>query len=273
MSGHSFIRLRLSWMLIIVVGHLLAVDRGDAQERAAGQSECVCPGTELDCSRGTFLTVNGICLFYEVHGQGDPILLMQGAGGSAAVFHRMLPGLTTHFQVVTPDTRGRGRSTDTADPLSYRQLVEDMIALLDALGIDSAYVGGYSEGAATAIHMAISHPDRVRALLLTPVNLDAHVFPERFWEDAERWNLPEKQVTFYRTKISPTEEEMASIRVPALFLIGTEEQYVSRDHLAWQYGTIPDAEVVWIEGADHGDLVLDPDRIVEAIVTFLHRLR
>jgi pimeloyl-ACP methyl ester carboxylesterase len=273
MSGISFIRLRLSWLVIVVLGHLLAVDQGKAQDKTTDQAECICPDTDLKCSKGAFLEINGICLYYEVHGQGDPILLMQGGGGSAEVFNRMLPGLTTHFQVITPDTRGRGRSTDTADPLSYRQFVEDMVGLLDALGIDSAFVGGYSEGAATAIHMAISYPDRVRALILTPVNLDAHVFPKRFWEDAERWNLPQKQVTFYRSKISPTEEEMASIRAPALIVIGTEEQYVALDHLAWQYETIPEAKVVWLEGADHGDLVIEPDRVVEAIMTFLQRVR
>jgi pimeloyl-ACP methyl ester carboxylesterase len=80
-------------------------------------------------------------------------------------------------------------------------------------------------------------------------------------------------VSLERNGWSDSIELAGQIHRNAHFVIGTEEQYVSLNHLAWQYETIPEAEVVWLEGADHGDLVLEPDRIVEAIMTFLHRLR
>jgi pimeloyl-ACP methyl ester carboxylesterase len=69
---------------------------------------------------GQYLALNGISLSYEVHGVGEPLLLLHGGGGSAAHFERMLPELTQHFQVITPDSRAQGRSTDSEQPLSYR---------------------------------------------------------------------------------------------------------------------------------------------------------
>lgn len=224
---------------------------------------------EPRCSEGTRLTVNGISLYYEDRGQGEPLLLLHGGGGSAENFNLMLPELVEHYRVITPDSRAQGRSTDTDEPLSYRIMVEDMVALLDSLGIESAFVGGWSDGAAIAIHMAIYYPQRVRALLLTPVDLSADALTQEWWDLAKQMNLPEKLTTFwYRTRTSPTVDQLAGITAPTVFVIGKDEQFVKLDHVAWQYMSIPGAEVVWIPGADHF-LVAMPDPVNEAFLSFL----
>ena len=266
--------LALSLLLCAAVlsERVYAQDESPAARTEVG--ECTSIEIEPGCSEGDLLEIDGISLYYEVRGQGEPLLLLHGGGGSAEHFNRMLPELTKHFQVITPDSRSQGRSTDTDEPLSYRLMVEDMVGLLDSLDIESAYVGGWSDGAAIAIYMAIYHPERVRALLLTPVDLSSEALTELFWEDAKQWNLPEKLETlWYKTRVSPTDEELAGIRAPTLFVIGQDEQYIKPEHLAWQYETIPGAEVAWISGADHFLVINKPDDVNQVILSFLSRHR
>ena len=75
-----------------------------------------------------------------MRGEGEPLLLLHGGGGSAEHFNAMLPELSELYQIITPDTRAQGRSSDTDEPMSYRQFADDMVTLLDSLGIASAYV-------------------------------------------------------------------------------------------------------------------------------------
>jgi pimeloyl-ACP methyl ester carboxylesterase len=236
------------------------------------ESACSLWTTESRCSEGTHVRLNGISLYYEARGHGEPLLLLHGGGGSAEHFNLMLPELTKHYRVITPDSRAQGRSTHTGEPLSYRGMAEDMAALLDSLGMDSAYVGGWSDGAAIALHLAIYHPERVRALLLTPVDLSPDGLSDLYWEETRQLEFPGELETWWRTRSRPTDAEMSGIGVPTLFVIGEQEQYVKLDHIAWQYRSIPGAEVVWIPGADHM-LVTRPDAVNEAFLSFLNRQR
>jgi len=94
------------------------------------------------------------------------------------------------------------------------------------------------------------------------------------WKDLDKFDLPEKLTTlWFETRISPTEEELAGIQVPTLFVIGEEEQYIKLDHVAWQYESIPTAEVVWIPDADHAQFVRKPDEVNQALLSFMNRHR
>lgn len=220
---------------------------------------------------GSILEINGIQVYYELHGYGEPLLLLHGGGGSAEHFEHMLPELAQHFQVITPDSRAQGRSTDTDQPLSYRQMVEDMIGLLDALDIDSAYVGGWSDGAAIAMQIAMHYPERVRALLLTPVDLSAEALTDEFWKESEQWKLPEKLVTWWQTRVSPTEDDLRAIRVPTLIVAGENEQFIKREYFVRWQELIPNAETVWIADTDHFLVINQPNQVNQAIISFLRK--
>jgi pimeloyl-ACP methyl ester carboxylesterase len=221
------------------------------------------------------LHINGISLYYQVYGQGEPLLLMHGGNGSSENFRAMLPELMKHFQVITPDSRAHGRSTDSDKPLSYRQLVDDMVGLLDALRIDSVYAGGWSDGAGTGLHMAIYHPNRVSALILTPVDLSAEALSDIFWEDAEarNWNIPNKLATWWSTRTSPSEEELSRIEVPTLIIAGQDEQYIKHDYFKRWNQLIPNSELVWIPAASHFLVYEKPDEVNQAILSFLDNLQ
>lgn len=110
--------------------------------------------------------VNGINLYYEVHGQGEPLVMIMGFGGSSGgwVFQRR--AFQKYFQVITFDNRGVGRSDKPGGPYSIRMMAEDTIGLMDHLGIEKAHILGVSMGGYIAQELAINYPERVRKLVL-----------------------------------------------------------------------------------------------------------
>ena len=110
--------------------------------------------------------VNGIDLYYEEHGEGEPLLLIMGWGGNAATWKPQLPGLAERFRVIVFDNRGVARSSSPKAPYSTPQMAEDTLGLLDALDVARAHVFGISMGGMVAQEFALAHPERVDALIL-----------------------------------------------------------------------------------------------------------
>jgi len=111
--------------------------------------------------------VNGINLYYEVHGQGQPLILIQGLGGGHQAWFFQLRAFQKHFRVVTFDNRGIGKSHHTSrEPYTIRVMADDVIGLMDHLGIDKAHILGLSLGGMVAQELAISYPHRVDKLIL-----------------------------------------------------------------------------------------------------------
>jgi len=109
---------------------------------------------------------NGIELYYEVHGAGEPLLLIMGLGANAANWHAQIPILSREFQLIAFDNRGAGRSEKPADAYSIHQMADDTAALMDQLGIQSAHVFGMSMGGMVAQELVLHYPARVRSLIL-----------------------------------------------------------------------------------------------------------
>lgn len=110
--------------------------------------------------------VNGIQLYYELHGQGEPLVLIVGLGGSALGWGMQIPTFSREFQVVAFDNRGSGRSDKPAARYTIRMFADDTAGLMDALGITSAHVYGQSMGGFIAQELALNYPQRVRTLVL-----------------------------------------------------------------------------------------------------------
>lgn len=110
--------------------------------------------------------VNGINLYYEVHGQGEPLVMIMGFGGSSAGWIFQRRAFQKYFQVITFDNRGVGSSDKPCGPYSIRMMSEDTIGLMDHLGIEKAHILGVSMGGYIAQELAINYPERVRKLVL-----------------------------------------------------------------------------------------------------------
>jgi pimeloyl-ACP methyl ester carboxylesterase len=116
------------------------------------------------------LNANGIDIYYEIHGAGDPLVLINGLGYDLWMWHKMVPGLAEHFQVVAFDNRGVGQTDKPEGPYTAGMLAADTAGLMEALGIESAAVMGHSMGGFIAQELALGRPDLVGKLILSSTN-------------------------------------------------------------------------------------------------------
>ncbi|MBU2548580.1 MAG: alpha/beta hydrolase [Proteobacteria bacterium] len=110
--------------------------------------------------------VNDIDMYYEVHGQGQPLVMIRGFGSNAGHWYAQIPALAPHFQVVIFDNRGIGRTDQPDSPYSISMMAEDTVGLMTALGLERVHVLGMSMGGMIAQRIAIDHPERVKGLVL-----------------------------------------------------------------------------------------------------------
>ena len=106
-------------------------------------------------------------LYYEVHGDGPPLMLVTGLNGVASFWVKQIPVLAKDFRVIVHDHRGTGQSTHTRMTYSVGQMADDALKLMDALGVESAHLAGHSTGGAIGQILALDHPRRIRSLVLS----------------------------------------------------------------------------------------------------------
>ncbi len=117
-----------------------------------------------------FLQSNDVNLYYEIHGNGAPLILIPGLGYGGWMWHKMIPGLAEQFQVISFDNRGSGQSDKPAGPYTAQMLAADTVGVLDHMGIEKAHIMGHSMGGFIAQALAIDYPDRVDKLILSATN-------------------------------------------------------------------------------------------------------
>jgi len=132
-----------------------------------------------NASEGNYAKVNGLDMYYEVHGTGNPLVLLHGGVGAIEMFGGVLPMLAGGRQVVAVDLQAHGRTADIDRPLSFESMADDVAALIGHLGLEKADVMGYSVGGGVALRAAVQHPEMVRKLVLvsTPFKRDGW-YPE-----------------------------------------------------------------------------------------------
>jgi len=127
--------------------------------------------TAQSAGSGRYADVNGINLYYETYGTGQPMILLHGGLGSGEMFGPILPTLADHHQVIAVDLQGHGRTADIDRPLDVRLMADDIAALIDHLGLDRPDVVGYSLGGGVAMSVAIRHPEKIGRV----VSASAHI--------------------------------------------------------------------------------------------------
>jgi pimeloyl-ACP methyl ester carboxylesterase len=114
--------------------------------------------------------INGIQLHYNIQGDGEPLLWLHGFMGCGSDWRYIFPELPASYRLIAPDLRGHGASTvssgNPSDGYSHRQCAQDVLALLDHLGISSVKAIGISGGGIILLHMAIAVPSRVSAMVI-----------------------------------------------------------------------------------------------------------
>lgn len=149
---------RTSIALVVAVAAIAATARAQTPSNSwrAGDAQAA----------GRYADVNGIRLYYEVHGAGKPLVLLHGGLGAGSMFGANLPALARGRQVILVDLQGHGRTADIDRPLSTALMADDIAALIGRLGLGKADVMGYSLGGGVALQTAVRHPEVVDRLVL-----------------------------------------------------------------------------------------------------------
>jgi pimeloyl-ACP methyl ester carboxylesterase len=130
--------------------------------------------------KGERVKVNGMQMYYEVSGKGEPLVILHGAYMNIPAMGAIIPELAKTHRVYALEQQGHGRTTDIDRPVTYQNLADDAAAFMDAVGLKKADVFGYSMGAAAGLQLAIRHPEKVNHLVLASAGYDARGFQPEF---------------------------------------------------------------------------------------------
>ncbi len=117
-------------------------------------------------TQGKYANVNGLKMYYEIHGKGQPLVLLHGGLGLIGMYEQILPTLTANRQVIGVELQGHGHTADIDRPFSFEQMADDVAALVKHLGLSKTDIFGYSLGGAVALQTVIRHPDVIRKAII-----------------------------------------------------------------------------------------------------------
>lgn len=159
---------------ILLITTLLIAATGWAQTPAYGNNK----------DAGKFYDIRGFKMYCEIYGEGQPVLIIHGNGGSISNFYLNIPYFSKKYKVIVADSRAQGKSADPGDSLTYEMMADDLSALLDQLHVDSAFVIGWSDGGIDGLLLAMRHPEKVKKLAVTGANLqpDTTAVPQEIWD-------------------------------------------------------------------------------------------
>jgi len=178
---------------------------------------------------GARVEVSGIEMYYEVSGDGPPLIVLHGAYMNIPTMGQIIPDLAETNTVYALELQGHGRTTDIDRPITYENLAEDVIGFMDAVGVDKASLFGYSLGANTALRLAIDHPERVQRAVLASVAYDL-----TGWQPAYQAFLP--QLTPEMFVGTPMEDEYRRLAANPEGFAALVDKLIALEHLplAWE---------------------------------------
>lgn len=200
--------------------------------------------------------INGAEIFYDVHGEGSPLLLSHGGFGNTSHFDSNVPGLAQRHRVIVYDRRGCGRSSqDVEGVLSAPTLVEDLYQLIRHLGIDRAYVGGVSYGAMLTLELALAHPEVVAAAILVSGTARGYTGSGR----------PNDRYIPFPDRVS----DLRRVTCPTLIIQGDQDQVFPPSMAEELHKGIQGSQLVIFSGAGHGPHRDQPENFNNQVLAFL----
>jgi pimeloyl-ACP methyl ester carboxylesterase len=210
-------------------------------------------------------------LWYEEHGEGEPLVLLHPGGADARAWAPNLGPLAEHFHVFTPEQRGHGRTPDVEGPITYELMARDTIELLEQMAGGPAHLVGHSAGACLALVVALRRPDLARRLALisgvfhwqgwVPSAIDstavapdvlARGYAELSPDGPEHYPVvSEKLARMNREEPAFAVSELSGVRSRTLVMLGDDDEVVF-DHALALYEALPEAELAVVPGTSHG---------------------
>src|SRR5215212_9909443 len=256
---------------------------------------------------GQQVDVNGASLYVEDHGQGDPVVLVHAGLLSSGSWAGVVPLLAESYRVIAFDNRGHGRSTNPSGTLSYQQMADDTAALIEALGLERPFVGGWSDGGEVALQFGLRHPGRARALIAGGTSLEMGTETIRSQTSAffhiddngvvdlgavagafeqsllptlrqshphgeQHWQtIIQQSATMWLTYAGLTREQVDQIAEPVLVVVGDRDEHIPVEEAVRLFRWLPNADLAILPGTSHLRPLVDPTTFVRSVTDFLQR--
>jgi pimeloyl-ACP methyl ester carboxylesterase len=239
-----------------------------------------------------FVDANGVHTYYEVHGSGDPLLLLHGGLSTADDFAMQTAPFAEHHRVILPERRAHGHTADVDGPITYDVMADDTIAFMETLGTGPAHLFGWSDGGNIALLVAIRRPDLVRKIATTGANFSTdgcyvdgfkasftpdsefvtamrNEWAERTPDDPDHFAVVLEKITklWFGTWSIPA-ADLAGIEAPVLVMSGDDDA-VRLAHTLALYEAVPNAQLAVIPGTSHLAPVEKPELVNSLVVDFL----
>lgn len=225
-----------------------------------------------------YAPVNGLQMYYEIHGEGKPLVLIHGGGSTLqTTFGRVLQQFAKTHRVIAVEMQAHGHTADIDRPLSFSQDADDIAALLKYLHLDKANIFGFSNGASTAMQFAIRHPEMTDKIIVASAFYRRSGAPDWFWDMMSKptfEGMPQPYKDAF-LKINPDThalhrmyerdvarmqsfpdipvEELQSIQAPAFIIIG-DKDVVTPEHAAEMHKLIKHSRLAVLPGI-HGEFI------------------
>lgn len=243
---------------------------------------------------GEHADINGARIWYAQWNRQSTrtaVLLLHGGFGNSSYFGRLIPDLTAHgYCVIAMDSRGHGRSTRSAAPITYRLMADDVIALLDRLKIPKVNLVGWSDGGIIGLELALNHPDRLAGLFAFGANADVSglkdgaektpVFAAYLSRTSDEYRelspTPDQWDAFsaavnkmWETLPAFSADQLRAIRVPTTIADGEYDEAIKQTHDQYMAATIPGAHLVILPNVSHFAMLQNPLQFNAAVLAFL----
>jgi pimeloyl-ACP methyl ester carboxylesterase len=242
---------------------------------------------------GEYVDAGGVRTYYEVHGDGDPVVLLHGGFEGADSWGAQTPELSRHYRLVIPERRGHIHTPDVDGPITYENMAADTVAFMETVGTGPAHLVGWSDGAMVGLLTALARPDLVRKLVLIGqyVHVDGEMpwfrdlcarwkpndVPAMFREDYDKYSpdgsghfevFAAKLLELWRTEPTLALAELAKVKAPTLVLAG-DTDIVKLEHAVAMYRALPDAQLAIVPGATHVVPIEKAELVNQLLLDFL----
>lgn len=214
-----------------------------------------------------FQTAQG-SLYYEVTGQGKPLILLHGNGEDHSIFDKAVPLLSQHFQVFAIDTRGHGQSFPVQE-YHYQDMTEDIRQFIHGLLLEKPVICGFSDGGILALLLASQQPEMLGGIVACGINTRPDGL-KPFWLHLFRVMYLFNRSPLFKLMLTEpdiTPEQLAAIRCPVLVTGGSRDM-ISQQHLGEAAGHIPGAALRILPGESHGSYIIGSEKIAEIVLEF-----
>ena len=262
----------MKWILSILFGSIILVSIIFAQ------SDSIDYGNNL--LAGHYAQVNGIQLYYEVYGTGEPLIMLHGNGGSINAFSNQIPFFEKYYQVIAIDSRLQGKSGGSPDNISYELMASDFCVLLDYLNIKSANVLGWSDGGIDGIIMAMNCPGKVKRLAVSGANTvpdttaitNADLLGMKDFvahpESASKIAIALTQMMIDQPNILYA--DLGKILCPVLVMAGDHDM-IKAEHTIKISQSIPSSTLCIFPDSNHGVCQQHPELFNKTVLEFLQK--